>query len=358
MDYFKPDAKCCTYHPGLANYLVGAILADEGPELEEGRRRIRAKIAARIGVTPMYIQAPRKYSLIYSAARGAGFFGRAKSMMCPYFDADRKEGSCTVWRYREAVCSTYFCKYTAGKPGWEFWDMLKGYLGYVERSLARFSMKFVDPTVKEPVLERMTLTAEDVEDLAPKDADYAVYWGNWVGREEEFYIACYRHAMSITPNEFNINIDDTPDGRGMLGRLTAKYDAIPSAELPRSLVRATNLKKRVNDETVVVTSYNPYDAFSVEKELFDVIGMFKADQTVEENLARLDKDHDVQLAPELLHYLFVHGLLVAPEPVKEVKPAPVKVPLPVHPLLAKKTSRKQRRAASAAAAASAAKKTP
>ena len=77
MDYFKPDAKCCTYHPGIPNYLVGAILADQGEELAEGRRRLRARIEARIGVTPGYIQAPRKYNQIYSAARGTGDAVRA-----------------------------------------------------------------------------------------------------------------------------------------------------------------------------------------------------------------------------------------------------------------------------------------
>jgi hypothetical protein len=345
MDFFRPDAKCCTYHPGLANYLVGAVLADEGPELEEGRRRLRARIAARVGVTPQYIQAPRKYNLVYASARGAGFFGRAKNMMCPYFDAEN-DGRCTVWRYREAVCSTYFCKYTGGKPGWEFWDTLKGYLGYVERSLASLSAKAIDAAVTEPNMERFTLTAEDVQDLPPKDSDYAQYWGTWVGREEEFYIACYQHVKAMKPADFALGVDDSPDGRGMLGRLTAKYEAIPSATIPTTLIRAKDLKKRVNDESVVVTSYNPYDAFAVEKELFEVLGKFKAEQTVEENLARLDKEEDVQLAPELIHYLFVHGVLVAPQAPKEVKPAaPAPPKLPPHPILVPKTTRAQRRAA-------------
>jgi len=50
--FFQPDLKCCTYHPTLPNYLVGAVLSDASPELDGGKRRIRGKIAARIGVTP------------------------------------------------------------------------------------------------------------------------------------------------------------------------------------------------------------------------------------------------------------------------------------------------------------------
>ena len=317
MDYFRADAKCCTYHPGLPNYLVGAILADTTDELAEGRRRIRAKIAARIGVTPAYLAPPRKYNVIYAAARGAGFFGRSKNMLCPYFD-EENDGRCTVWRYRESVCSTYFCKYTAGKPGWQFWDTLKGYLSHVERSLAHYSSVTVDPTVSEPQLERFALTVEDVEDRAPKDEDYSFWWGKgkWVGREEEFYVACYQRVLALQQGEFAKNVDDSPDGRGLLARLEAKYDEIASPKLPEILVRTTNLKKREAGDQVVVTTYNPFDAFSVEKELFDVLGEFRTDQTLTENLERLDKEKDIQLAPELIHYLFIHGVLAPPEKEK------------------------------------------
>lgn len=317
MDYFRPDAKCCTYYPGIANYLIGAILADTSDELAEGRRRLRAKIASRIGVTPNYVAAPRKYNVVYAAARGAGFFGRSKNMLCPYFD-EENDGRCTVWRYREAVCSTYFCKYTAGKPGWQFWDTLKGYLSHVERSLAHYATVTVDKSMSEPQLERFALTTEDVEDRAPKDSDYAAWWGNgaWVGREEEFYIACYRRVLALEKAEFAKHVDDSPEGRGLLAKLEAKYDEITKPVLPPILVRAASLKKRDAGESVVVTTYNPFDAFSMEKELFEVLEMFRPDQTVEENLARLDKEKDVQLAPELVQYLFIHGVLAPPEKPK------------------------------------------
>jgi Fe-S-cluster containining protein len=319
MDYFVPDAKCCTFHPTLANYAVGAILADQGDELAEGRRRLRAKIAARVGVTPNGIASPRRYNVLYSAARGAGFFGRSKAMLCPYFDAEN-DGRCTVWLHRDAVCSTYFCKYTAGKPGFLFWDSLKSYITFVERTLSRHTAVGLDPSVREPPYDRLSLSKEDLEDLPPTDADYASYWGNgaWVGREEEFYVACYQRVRDMPRSAFVEAVDDTPDGRGYLGRLASRYELIPSDETPKSLVLVApkDLQKRVTEDAVVVTTYNPYDAFSVDKELFDVLGMLRPEETLEENLRRLDRDHDVQLAPELVHYLYVHGVLVEPEASK------------------------------------------
>lgn len=345
MDYFAPDAKCCTYHPALPNYAVGAILADTGEELAEGRKRLRARIAARIGVTPGFIAPPRKYNVIYSAGRGNGFFGRAKSMLCPYFDVEN-DGRCTVWQYREAVCSTYFCKHTGGKPGFLFWDVLKSYLSHVERGLSHFSALSVDPAMSEPTGDRFSLTKEDIEDLPPNDADYAQYWGGgkWVGREEEFYIACYEKVRGLSRKEFAQNMDESPDGRALLAKLAERYDAIPAKETPSSLVlvRGDQLRKRVTDDAVIVATYNAFDAFSIEKELFEVLGMLKPEETLEQNLARLDKEHDVQLAPELLHYLFVHGVLVEPEASKDAAEKEKRAALKPPVIL---TTRQQRRAA-------------
>ena len=320
MDYFQPDTKCCTYHPGLPNYLVGAILADTGEELAEGRRRIRKKLEARIGVTPQYLTAPRKYTLLYVASRSEGAFGRAKSLLCPYFDSEN-DGRCTVWQYRESVCSTYFCKHESSKPGWGFWNTLKGYLAHVERTLARATAATVDPEVTQPTREPHTLSVEDLEDRPPPDDEYARYWGKWVGREEEFYVSCYQAANKVSAEEFAQNVDDTPDGRRYVAELESRYDAITARTvLPLSLVRAPDVKTRFAGDKVVLTTYNPFDALSMEKELFEVLGLFDGTKSLEENLARLDKEHDIQLAPELLQYLYTHGVVV--EPVAPPRPPP------------------------------------
>src|SRR5450631_4114901 len=69
VSYFRPDTKCCTFQPHLPNYLVGALLRDADPALAEGQRRIRARIAQRVGVTPQWLAPGRKFSLLFEAAR-------------------------------------------------------------------------------------------------------------------------------------------------------------------------------------------------------------------------------------------------------------------------------------------------
>ncbi len=315
MEYFKQDLKCCTYHPYLPNFLIGSVFADLDPELEEGRRRLRAKIAARISVTPRWIAPPRKYSHLLEASRGNGFFGRSRVALCPFFDAENG-GRCTVWRYRDNICSTYFCKFTSGKLGWDFWASLKEYLGYVEKCLSRWAALEVDPKVSDAQVVRGKLSLEDLEDRGPADAEYARFWGDWVGREEEFYIACHHKVRAMTREQFAELIDGPTEGQTLLRTVSDRYAAMSPVVLPKSLVRNPSMRVNPAGDNVVVTTYSTYDSFSLEKDLFDVLASIRADQTVEDNLARLASEDGIELAPELLQYLFTHGVLVAPPPKK------------------------------------------
>ena len=165
VTYFRPDAKCCTYEPRLPSYLVGAILADERPDLAEGRSRIRAKIAARSGTTPQWIAPPAKREVLFGAAwRNA--FGRSLVLLCPYFARD--SGLCTIWRHREAVCSTFFCKYDAAADGQQFWGSVRALVGYVERVVSLYVTRELLPGYQPQTDSDLTL--EELEDRPPSGA--------------------------------------------------------------------------------------------------------------------------------------------------------------------------------------------
>ena len=308
MEYFRPDTKCCTYFPQLPNYLVGAILADPSPDAEEGKRRIRERIASRFGTTPHWLARPRKMTLImqgYSAG-----FGRAQSLRCPYFNLDDPARACTIWRHREAICMTYYCKYVGGQRGFDFWVAFKNYLGHVQRRLVKFAATAVDESLVEPSFKPNELTLEDIEDLPPKDADYARWWRTWVGREEEFYVKCHEWVASTGREAFALNIDDE-QGKRYLDDLIQRYDKHENKILPSSLVRNGRMREAHVGDKVVVTTYHRFDSFALDRDLYDVVGRFRADASLEENLARLAEE-GIELAPELVEYLFAAGVLVEP----------------------------------------------
>lgn len=334
IDFFNPESKCCTYYPTLPNFLVGGVFADPSPELEEGRKRLRAIIATRMGVTPQWIAPPRKYTLISLAARTSSF-GRSTKLRCPFYEPEG--GLCTVWKYRENVCSTYYCKYTQGKPGWDFWQALKAYLGHIEVMLSNYAIRSIEPSMREPTHPRLQLTLEDLEDRPPGDEEYASYWGSWVGREEEFYVKCYETVGKVQRDAFKRFVDDEEKGKNLLNTVRVRWDEMNDRSfVPLHLVRNPKMKDRYVDDSVVVTSYNPYDSFKMDRDLFDVLAHFDEGRTVEENLQHLRDEHGAELEPALLQYLYTHGVLVRPgedltKKAAEVPPLPPGTRMPSAP---------------------------
>jgi len=307
--FFQPDVKCCSYHPTLPNYLAGAALADATPAQGVGRERLRAKIAARVGVTPGWLASPRKYLVLYDAAR-ASSFGRSASLLCPYFV--REGGTCSIWPYRESICATFFCKHVSGAAGHSFWGALKQYLAHVEAALSRYAVAALGGGAVEPNLPRMKLTREDLEDRPPSDADYAAWWGTWVGREEAFYVECATVVGSLGADEYTRVVEDT-GGKELLAEVAARYDAVTAPKLASRLVRKRELTVVPSPGGVRVSPYSHYDPLFLTKDLYDALGELKPDETTREGLDRLRREHDVELPEELLLSMQLHGVMVPPD---------------------------------------------
>lgn len=184
---YRPDVKCCGFHPNLPNFLVGAILADETPALQEGKARIQAKVASRLGVSPVWLSAPRKYTLLFLASRKTSF-GRSLLMRCPYYDGERN--LCSIWRHRDAVCTSFYCKHVRGPAGERAWRALEAVLRIAERRLAEHAAKALGVTLLETPTALDSLTLEELEDRPPEAHAYADLWQGYVGKEEAYYIAC------------------------------------------------------------------------------------------------------------------------------------------------------------------------
>jgi hypothetical protein len=310
--FFRPDIKCCSYHPTLPNYLVGAALRDDAESGAEGRARLRAKIAARFGVTMTWLAAPRKYLVLYDAARESSF-GRSESLLCPYFE--RATGGCTVWPFRESVCATFFCKHAAGATGQAFWKAMKRYLAHIEVALARYAATSIRGSAPPPELPRMKLTRDDLEDRPPGQADYAALWGDWVGREEAFYVECAKLVSHLGKDEI-VRVVDDAGGRELYAELGARHEAVTKPTLAPRLVLNKELRPLpvAGGGGVRVTTYSSYDPLLLTQDLYDALSLFRADETTAEALTRLARDHDVELPEALLLEMQLAGVMTPVTP--------------------------------------------
>ncbi len=302
--YFRPDVKCCTYHPRLPNYLAGALLADDDPALAEGRRRVEQVIAGGVGVTPRWVAPPRKTRVLYHAARRSSF-GRSLLLRCPYYEAE--QGLCTIWRWRETDCSTFFCKYTAGAAGQSFWRALNGYLHGVQERLAEHAVRTVAPGLVEPAVEAGQLTLEDVEDRRP-DA-YAEIWGAWAGREAELYRACRDVVAALNAEAFAA----LADADAQLAHLAERHQQMVAPSVPERLEPSPTLTSALHPAGVLVSTYSDYDPLVVSPALFEVIQRFSAAESVAETRARLLAE-GVEIPEALLLMLVQMEVLVVPDP--------------------------------------------
>jgi hypothetical protein len=294
--FFKPDIKCCTYHPTLPGYLVGAALRDTSPEFATGRERLRKKLVARIGVTPGWLAAPRKQNVLFEAARDSSF-GRADSLVCPYYVRDG--GKCSIWPYRESICATFFCKHASGKAGHTFWTALKRYMIHMERKLTHYAVRTVDPDVIEPNLPMNKLTTEDLEDRPPSTDTYAGWWKAWVGQEEEFYKACAAAVEALSPAAFAEIVHDE-EGASRLVDAAARYKDLTEPRLAPRLRLNPDMPVTPAEGGVAVIPYSRYDPLFLTEDLYLALQQFSPERDVATVLADLMREHDVELPEPLL----------------------------------------------------------
>lgn len=131
---FRAETKCCTYVPRLPNFLVGRILADEDPAMARGKAILLDRLRRGIGVHPMGMVVDDREQIAYELLVEAGLFGQATDLKCPWFITDG--GLCSIWRHRNATCSTWYCRHDQGARGHRFWQAVEGLLKHLEHTAA------------------------------------------------------------------------------------------------------------------------------------------------------------------------------------------------------------------------------
>lgn len=277
--WFNPATRCCTYVPELANYLAGAILADD--DRPDGIASLRARIAAGESVTPLGVLQGSDFLARYDGSPTT--FGRSESLLCPHYD----DGRCTVWRHRESTCATWFCKHTRGAVHKAFWNRLQQLMRATERHLARHcAVELGVPVEGLAVLHPMfsldgTQRAHDVVPAIPA-SDPSLYdrlWGPWAGREEEFYRACHRvvepmrwrDVVAAAGSELRVL---TPVVRFAFAR--TRDTAMP-ARVTLGALDVVGMEAA----SVRVQAYSFVDPLDVPRALFDVLHFFDGRPTAE-----------------------------------------------------------------------------
>lgn len=315
QNYFNSRTKCCTYLPLLYNFLVGRILNDSDPAAAKGRATVEQRLEARIAVTPLGLDRLPTFNLLYNNSAAA--FGKSLALRCPHY-LEEEGGICGIWKNRNSVCTTWFCKHVRGATGKSFWEAVNQLLNAVELGLARWCLLELEiGTEALKLLFPPPLPPDSVQSIEAYELDnhlnlarYRAIWGNWAGREREFYRECaslvsalsWKRIVTLCGPELQIYVKLVQEA----------YQNLLSEEVPEVLELGKVQINRRGPQTSQVTSYSPIDPLELPNILTDVLHYFNASSTAEV-VETIAEQENIKLHDSIIRKLVDFKILVEPE---------------------------------------------
>ena len=296
---FNSESKCCTYIPDLPNFLVGRILKDDDPALAKGRAAFEAEFHSRLVVSPLGANPSDDYTAVYK--RNIEFFGRKPNLRCPYY-IEEAGGLCGIWKHRNATCATWFCKFVRGSVGVIFWKYVDHLLTSTEKFLSYWCIHQLD--IGGSALEM--LFPPPPTERTSAEAQQA--WGNWKGREIEFFQKCADLVDSLSWQEV-----ERIGGAELqtYAELTRRaYQKLISSDVPEYLnVGSWKSLTVVDDQLYRVWTYSQYDPVDLPKEILDVLHYFNG-RSIKDALEIISLEKGISLDSSYVLKLSDFGILV------------------------------------------------
>lgn len=313
--YFNPRIKCCTYQPRLANYLVGGALEDGDVDSFAGRATVERRIDAGVGVTPLGLEQSKPHALLYQ--NGSPGFGLAESMRCPHY-LEEAGGRCGIWQNRNSVCATWFCKYERGALGLAFWNRIRDLLMAVEGDLAAWcvleseldeaAIGVLFPGARNPN-EPELMSAADLDGRADPNLARKL-WGNWLGREREFYRECAQRVRPLSWREVLRISGPVVAARARIARQA--FDALLRGEPPERLAAGPFQIVSTGHEGVRVVSYAGYDPVDISFGVLEILPYFDGRPTAQA-VRSIQQELGIRVGEDLVRKLADFELLVPPQ---------------------------------------------
>ena len=207
--HYREDLKCCTFHPFLPNYMVGALLKD--PTATAAHEVLKRKIESREYALPIGVTAPVQFQVAFNH-RTEMEFGNREDWLCPYYDRTKK--NCSVWRNRGVVCTTFFCKSSYGPNGLDFWDKLNSYLWYVELALLEEALVMLDFSPRQIVdlldyHNRHQGSASEMKSPFLSEKKTRDLWNGYYEDQSGFYQKCHDIVTGLDKKEFHEMLGET-----------------------------------------------------------------------------------------------------------------------------------------------------
>jgi len=270
---FSAPARCCTYHPRLANFLVGRVLRRG----DRGTRAMRRRIEAGQGLEPRGVVAPDAVYEEYGR-RANDEYGCFEELTCPYWAPGTE--NCTIHVDRGAVCRTWHCRVEDGRLGNAAWQALRELLLVLEIC------------VVELCLESVT---------APESTADA---SEWIA----YYIACSDAVDAAGQDHLGSLRDD---------RITAHLRALAEAidalhpDLPDVLMASVGGWFSEGDQ-MFMSAHSSFDLTATPGWIFEFLSRLDGERPWSEAIAETESVLGHPIPEDLVPRMFRRGLLSSP----------------------------------------------
>jgi Fe-S-cluster containining protein len=184
-DDWRPDYRCCTYHPRISNFLLGLAC-----RTTEGDRAVD-ELLARGMVLPEGMHSSPQQWLDFVDDEHHDLFGKSHKVLCPMLDP--ASGYCRVHAFRNSVCSTYFCSKDHGHAGEVFWSQIQTLGTQLEMRLSQWALRQVGFDL-DASLRALDELASDLTQVSQPQGWQPLalkkIWGQGWGHEKEILLAC------------------------------------------------------------------------------------------------------------------------------------------------------------------------
>jgi hypothetical protein len=308
IDFYNPLTKCCTYLPELPNFLAGRILLDSDPASAFGKQGVEARIEAKEAITPFGVGKTDKFTKQYKD--NPKEFGQNLELRCPHYIEDG--GLCGIWRNRNSVCITWFCKNERGQVSRDFWKVMHEFLNVLEIALTHWCVLQLDPGT-DSLAYLFPLSYDSFfppkSTIEPKV--YQQAWGKWLGREKEFYIECARLVERLSWQQIAEAGGVKLEAYRRL--LEAAHQKRNTKTLPSTLYKGNFNVVQQLETSVMVSGYSPLDPINMPVALHDTLDYFDG-KPIEKTLEQIRQEKNLKLSEGLVQKLLDFGILAEKDP--------------------------------------------
>jgi hypothetical protein len=238
-------------------------------------------------------------------------------LRCPHY-LEEGGGRCGIWKHRESVCTTFYCKHVRGAVGAKFWKSLQRLLLATEQSLAQWCVYELDVGV-EALGFLFSSNPSHTQDHQPDGlaldgkVDRRLYdraWGTWSGREQEFYREAARLVDGLEwPDILAIG---GPELRICERLVRDAYSRLMSKDLPPFLEGGRMSVSQIGHASWRVTTYSATDPLECPRSLMAALPYFDGRSTLE-SMSLIEQREGIRLSPGLVRKLADFEILIPGE---------------------------------------------